>query len=35
MTPLPRTFDAALEALEADPLIADAMGDGARARSSG
>jgi len=26
-TPLPRTFDAALEALDADPLIADAMGE--------
>jgi glutamine synthetase len=26
-TPLPRTFDAALEALDADPLIKDAMGE--------
>jgi glutamine synthetase len=26
-TPLPRSFDAALEALDADPLIADAMGE--------
>ena len=27
MTPLPRTFDAALEALDADELIRESMGD--------
>ena len=27
MTPLPRTFEAALEALEADDLIREAMGE--------